>query len=231
MLIPYARDGGERFMANKIENKEQLQAALIPSFWLTQLILLIPAGILLWFFYLRNGYSFQFFFSGDNLLEIGLYGTVVALIGMGAQFLAWRLFPKEAFDDGGVNRLLLEQPARVLFFMFLIGAFSEELLVRGVVQTGLGMLWGPLVGVVLTSVLFTAMHLRYLKKPVLMGGVFGLSLILCTLYSLTGTLWATIYAHFLYNFGTSFLAKKYYLPLFEEEELMGEKEEQEETKV
>mgnify|MGYP000934530261 FL=1 len=112
-------------MANKIENKEQLQAALIPSFWLTQLILLIPAGILLWFFYLRNDYSLQFFFSGDNLLEIGLYGTVVALIGMGAQFLAWRLFPKEAFDDGGVNRLLLEQPARVLFFMFLIGAFSE----------------------------------------------------------------------------------------------------------
>lgn len=194
-------------------NQDQLRAALIPSFWLTQLLLLVPGGALLWFFYLRKGYNLQDFFAGDNLVGIWLLGTFVALFGIAVQFIAWKIFTVDAFDDGGVNRLLLELPAKTLFSMFMIGAFSEELLVRGVVQTGIGAYLGPVQGVLVTSILFTAMHIRYLKKPVLMSGVFLLSLILCALYSYTSTLWATVYTHFLYNFGAAILAKKYYLPL------------------
>lgn len=197
-------------------NEDQLRAALIPSFWLTQLLLLVPGGALLWFFYLRQGYTLQDFFAGHNLGGIWLLGTIVALFGIGVQCVAWKIFSVDAFDDGGVNRLLLELPAWTLLPMFMIGAFSEELLVRGVVQTGIGAFLGPVQGVLLTSFLFTAMHLRYLKKPVLMGGVFLISLILCSLYGYTGTLWATVYAHFLYNFGAAIVAKKYYLPLISE---------------
>lgn len=200
-------------MEDNNQNKDQLRAALIPSFWLTQLLLLVPGGGLLWFFYLRKGYSLQDFFSWDNATGIWFFGTLVALIGIGVQFVAWRIFPIEAFDDGGVNRLLLELPVQALLPMFIIGAFSEEVLVRGVVQSGIGAYLGPIYGVLLTSILFTGMHLRYLKKPVLMSGVFMISLVLCSLYSFTGTLWATVYAHFLYNFGTAILAKKYYLPV------------------
>ncbi len=201
-------------MVETMDNhEEQLRAALIPSFWLTQLLLLIPGAFLLWLFYLRKGYPWQTFFAWDNTGGIWLLGSAAALLGMGLQFLAWKIFSIEAFDDGGVNRLLLELPAKFLFPMFLIGAFSEELLVRGVVQTGLGKFFGPLYGILFTSILFTGMHLRYLKKPVLMCGVFVVSLLLCSLYGFTGTLWATVYAHFLYNFGAALLAKKYYLPL------------------
>ena len=205
-------------MEDNKEKTEQLRAALIPSFWLTQLLLLIPGGTLLWFFYLRKGYRIEDFFSWDNSGGIWLLGTGVALIGIFVQFVAWKVFPIDAFDDGGVNRLLLELPAQALLPMFLIGAFSEEVLVRGVVQTGIGAYLGTFYGIFITSILFTLMHLRYLKKPVLMSGVFMISLILCSLYGFTGTLWATVYAHFLYNFGAAILAKKYYLPLLAEDE-------------
>ena len=205
-------------MEDNTKKDEQLRAALIPSFWLTQLLLLIPGGILLWFLYLRKGYSLGYFFSWDNTGGIWFLGTAVALIGIFVQFVAWKVFPIGAFDDGGVNRLLLELPAQVLLPMFIIGAFSEEVVVRGVVQPGIGAYLGSLYGILITSILFTLMHLRYLKKPVLMCGVFMISLILCSLYGFTGTLWATVYAHFLYNFGAAILAKKYYLPLLAAEE-------------
>ncbi|AGA69675.1 putative metal-dependent membrane protease [Desulfitobacterium dichloroeliminans LMG P-21439] len=197
---------------NQLQQGTQLRAALLPSFWLTQLLLLIPGGGLLWLFYLRTGYSLQGFFSWDNAGGIWIIGTVVAILGMVIQLVAWRVFPVDAFDDGGVNQLLLELPSPTLGPMFLVGAFSEELLVRGVLQTGLSAAFGPIQGIFFTSILFTAMHIRYLKKPVLMSGVFLISLILCTLYGFTGTLWATVWAHFLYNLGASILAKKYYLP-------------------
>lgn len=99
--------------------------------------------------------------------------------------------------------------------MFAFGAISEEILVRGVIQTGVVSFLGPLAGIIITSLIFTAMHFRYLKKPVLISGVFILSLILGTLYNFTGTLWSSIWAHFLYNLGSAYLAKKYYLPYIE----------------
>ncbi|NMA68643.1 MAG: CPBP family intramembrane metalloprotease, partial [Desulfitobacterium sp.] len=156
--------------SNSIET-ENLRAVLIPSFWLTQLLLLIPGFFLLWFFFLRKGYLLGDFFFWD-IKEIWLWGTLIALLGMAIQLIAWNIFPIEAFDDGGINSLLLELPVSKLFPMFLTGAFSEELLVRGVIQTSLTGRGGVLIGVLLTSVLFTLMHYRYLKKPVLFTGVF-----------------------------------------------------------
>jgi uncharacterized protein len=188
---------------------------LIPSFWLSQTLLLILGLFLLWLFYLRKGFSLVTFFSTNNLIEIGFTGTLFAVLGIGLQWWAWKVFTLNAFDDGGINRLLLTLPICVLIPMFAFGAFSEELLVRGVLQNSIVSFAGPLGGVFLTSLLFTAMHFRYLKKPVLMSGVFILSLILCSLYSLTETLWASIWAHFIYNFGASLLAKRVYLPLIQ----------------
>ncbi|MPL83579.1 hypothetical protein SDC9_29534 [bioreactor metagenome] len=197
----------------KVQYEEKLRQALLPSFWLTQLLSLLLGGFLLWFFYLRQGYFWQDFFAWDSTWSIWCLSTAVALSMMGLQILAWKVFSPDAFDDGGINRLLVELPAKLLFPMFIIGAFSEELLIRGVIQTGLAGFLGPLYGILLTSLIFTGMHFRYLKKPLLMGAAFLISVFLCLLYGLMGTLWATVYAHFLYNFGAALLAKKYYLPL------------------
>ncbi len=180
------------------------------SFCLSQLLLLVPGFLFLWLFFLRRGYSLSTFFSLDNLLGIWIGGTVVAILGIGLQWGAWKVFSLDAFDDGGINRLLLTLPIETLIPMFLFGAFSEELLVRGVLQTGNVSLLGSISGVLLTSFIFTGMHIRYLKKPVLMVGVFIISLVLGFLYVLTGTLWASVWAHFIYNSGAALLAKKYY---------------------
>lgn len=188
---------------------------LIPSFWLSQIILFIPGVLLLWILYLRNGYTLTAFFSIDNLLGIWIVGTFVAILGIGLQWKAWKTFSLQAFDDGGINRVLLTLPMGTLIPMFAYGAFSEELLIRGVLQTGTVLHLGPISGVLLTSFIFTGMHIRYLKKPVLMSGVLLISLVLGALYVLTGTLWASVWAHFIYNSGAAFLAKKFYLPRLE----------------
>lgn len=204
----------------KLENCSQ-KPSLTPqdltvSFWLSQIILFFLGLSLLWFFYLRKGFTPAAFFSTDNLLGIGLGGPLVAVLGISFQWIAWKVFSLQAFDDGGINRLLLTIPMVTLIPMFAFGAIAEELLLRGVVQTGAVFYFGPIGGVLITSFFFTGMHVRYLKKPVLFSAVFLLSLILGSLYQVTGTLWASIGAHFIYNTGSVGLAKKYYLPLFEE---------------
>lgn len=186
---------------------------LIPSFWLSQILLFVPGIFLLWFLYLRNGYELSEFFSFTNTAGIWVSGTLAALAAIGLQWLAWKIFSLSAFDDGGINLLLLSLPMQTLIPMFAFGAFAEELLVRGVLQTGIVNYFGPLIGVLLTSIIFSAMHVRYVKKPVLLGGAFLISLFLGSLYFITGTLWASVWAHFIYNCGAAILAKKIYLPL------------------
>lgn len=185
---------------------------LIPSFWLSQILLFVAGILFLWLLYLRKGYALTTFFPVENLLGIWIGGTLVAILGIGLQWGAWKVFSLNAFDDGGINRLLLTLPMGTLIPMFAFGALSEELLVRGVILTGTVSLFGSLSGVLLTSFIFTGMHIRYLKKPVLMSGVFLISLVLGSLYVVTGTLWASIWAHFIYNSGAATLAKKIYLP-------------------
>lgn len=186
---------------------------LVLSFWLSQIILLVPGIVLLWFLYLRNGYVLSDFFAYTNTVGIWFGGTSVALAAIALQWLAWRIFSLRAFDDGGINGVLLSLPMRTLIPMFIFGAFAEELLVRGVLQAGMVRYFGPLSGVLLTSLIFSIMHIRYIKKPVLLGGAFIISLILGFLYGVAGTLWAPIWAHLIYNSATALLAKKFYLPL------------------
>jgi membrane protease YdiL (CAAX protease family) len=214
MIIGNKEDGG---LTTQDENIQRITTKeLIPSFWLSQLLLLVLGIGFVWLFYLRRGDTLTLFFSVDNLSGIGLGGTLAALLGIALQWGAWKRFSLRAFDDGGINRLLLTLPMVTLVPMFALGAFSEELLVRGVLQTGAVAYFGSLGGVLVTSLIFTGIHFRYLKKPVLIGGVFLLSLILGSLYVVTESLWASIGAHFMYNSGAAYLAKKFYLPLIQE---------------
>jgi uncharacterized protein len=221
-------NGFRNIIEDKINNEGMSETAfeeeyqitskeLIPSFWLSQIIVLLPGIVFLWFFYLRKGFTLNSFFSTSDVLEIVLGGTLVALFGIGLQWVSWKIFSIKAFDDGGINRILVTLPIHTLMPMFAFGAFAEEVLVRGVLQSGLVYRFGTVSGVFLTSFVFTVIHFRYLKKPVLMGGVFLISLILGLLYGVTGTLWSTVWAHFLYNLGAAILAKKIYPNLFIEE--------------
>ena len=107
--------------------------------------------------------------------------------------------PRYLYDP--LNALLFKQlPWPVLSGCFILGAFCEEVLFRGVLQN----IWG--LGVATT--LFVLIHVRYLRRGVLLLEVVILGLGLGMLYNTTGTLWAPILCHFALNIGTMFLVRR-----------------------
>ena len=82
---------------------------------------------------------------------------------------------------------------------FIVNAFIEELLFRGALQYALGIL--P------TVVLFTAAHVSYYKKPLMLVEVFVLGLFLSVLYELCQSLWLCTVAHAFYNWMVMWLIK------------------------
>ena len=115
-----------------------------------------------------------------------LAASVIALNGLIA------LFGPE-IDDGGVNKkLFCARPLWHIVIICAVVAIAEELLFRGAVQ--------PLIGNIWTSVLFTAIHVRYLRHWLPVAIVFLTSIGLGAVYEHTGSLWAPICAHFTIDF-------------------------------
>ncbi|MNC18749.1 CAAX amino terminal protease self- immunity [compost metagenome] len=141
---------------------------------------------------------FIFLFQRQNPLRLFYAahpGTAVAWgLGFGAavllaDMLVSRWVPEEAADDGGINKMLFGK--RAVWHIALISAVAalcEELLFRGAVQHAWGPYW--------TSILFAAIHVRYLRHWVPTGLVFGISYGLGWIYQETGTIWCPIIAHF-----------------------------------
>src|SRR5699024_9921732 len=101
-----------------------------------------------------------------------------------------RFVPKQFLDDEGINEKLFSNHSDYSIFIIATDvAISEELLFRGVVQTTYCYLFA--------SLLFAAIHIIYLKKPVLLLGVLGTSFYIGYLYELTYNLNVTITAHFI----------------------------------
>jgi membrane protease YdiL (CAAX protease family) len=134
----------------------------------------------------------------NNLLkQLNLTHPVTVLewgIGFAAAFLAVnmvlsRWVPEEVSDDGGINLKLFGSRALWhIIVMSAIVACCEEILFRGAIQHAFGAYW--------TSILFAAIHIRYLQHWIMTGLVFGVSYGLGLIYIHTGTLWAPILAHF-----------------------------------
>lgn len=83
-----------------------------------------------------------------------------------------------------------------LFFLVVIGAaVVEELCYRGLWQRAIAKRWGPTTGIVLSAVVFGAVHLQWYDFPLLT--VFGLVLALLTARS--GRLGPAIWAHLGFN--------------------------------
>jgi uncharacterized protein len=101
--------------------------------------------------------------------------------------------PADSLDDGGINEKIFGSLSYLHIFVLTgIIAFAEEWLFRGVLQS--------LLGLVLTSMLFSLLHVRYIKKPLLFGIVTTLSFWLGILYEITGTIWVPFLTHFLIDF-------------------------------
>lgn len=128
-----------------------------------------------------------------DMREIMLYGVLPASIIVIIELFLYRLLPKKAFDDGGINeKVFSNQSVGNIFLIAFVVAASEEFLFRGVIQTTFGYLFA--------SVLFAVVHIRYLKKPLLFIMVVTISLLIGYLFELTGNLFVVIAFHFVVDF-------------------------------
>ncbi|WP_159438625.1 CPBP family intramembrane glutamic endopeptidase [Desulforamulus ferrireducens] len=155
-------------------------------------MLILFCGMLaLWFFYVRQGIGWQTIYQWGSVGLVLGYGTLMAAILVLMQILLATLVPHHLLLDDGTNRVLYSFSYPNILLLMGLGAFAEETLFRAAMQ--------PKLGILLTSVLFALIHVRYLKKWVLLLGTVVMSMALGWLYQKTQIIWAPIWAHFLVN--------------------------------
>lgn len=175
---------------------------LLLNLILSQSIILILGLILYWLFYMKNGASWLELFTAASLKTICFY-TVTGSTILGVFQLIFIKFvsPARLYDE--INKQIFEKFSYFeLLFIFLFGAWAEELLFRAVIQ--------PFLGVWLTSLIFMVIHFRYLKKVYALFEVYLLSVVLGWLYIMTSSLWVPVICHFTVNYVMAVLAKNGY---------------------
>lgn len=182
--------------------KQLTDKQLLYNLFLTQIILLTIAfflGIILFkdvstFFNLFN-------FKDMNILLIGVSAGVLVVL---FDVFLMKVTPISYQDDGGVNeRIFSKLPYFMIFIVALLVAISEELLFRGVLQSHLGLVW--------TSIIFAAIHYRYLFNWFLFVNVLVLSFFIGFLFEWTQNILVTMTAHFLIDFILGLLIRQKYL--------------------
>lgn len=166
---------------------------LLLNLFITQGIMLLVGVLAAYFFFIRKGEGWGSFFSLPWPLSYLWLGVGGAILVIGLEILCTYFLPEKEFDDGGINEKLfrgLGIPYIALITFFI--AFTEELLFRGIIQGFLG-LW-------LTALIFTVVHVRYLKKWIMVLLVFSISILFGWLFQYTRSLWTPIEAHFLIDF-------------------------------
>lgn len=160
-------------------------ATLCLNLWLTQgLILAIAASCSLW---LHGWDGTLGLFRLPPMSVVG-WAVVVAVAVIVTSVAMDRYLPPNWQDDGSINERIFGNmsTAGIVLVCVAVG-FGEEWLFRGVIHPFAGNLW--------TSVIFTIVHTRYLRKPLLVISMFGTSWLLGLLFELEHSLWPPILAH------------------------------------
>ncbi|MFC4103761.1 CPBP family intramembrane glutamic endopeptidase [Paenibacillus xanthanilyticus] len=159
---------------------------LLINLYATQAVTFIIG--LIWVFF-QQGNPFLLF-SSPGTWEFLYWGAGLAAAVLVVDLLVSRFVPEEVGDDGGVNDRIFKHRAvwHIVLLSFIV-AVCEETLFRGGVQHLIGPYW--------TSIVFAAIHVRYLRHWIPTGLVFSISYGLGWIYEQTDTLWAPIAAHFL----------------------------------
>jgi membrane protease YdiL (CAAX protease family) len=174
----------------KVDVNELNDRTLLLNLYITQLITLIIGIIILLF---QSNHKILSMFTIQGSWKILIWGSLFALLVLGIDVLISRWVPKEVSDDGGINQMLFgNRPIWHIALISLIVAICEEVLFRGAIQYAWGPYW--------TSILFAAIHIRYLQHWLMTGMVFSISYGLGWIYLQTGSLWTPIIAHFIIDF-------------------------------
>ncbi|WP_028544222.1 CPBP family intramembrane glutamic endopeptidase [Paenibacillus taiwanensis] len=177
------------FKKRQVQIDQLDDKTLLLNLYLTQALTLIVGIIwiavsrrnpleLLW---LPNGY------------EPWVWGTGFAVAVIVIDLIISRFVPEDVTDDGGINeKMFRTRPFWHIAVIALVVSICEEMLFRGAIQHTLGPYW--------TSIIFAAIHVRYLRHWLPTALVFGISYGLGHIYIWTDSLWAPIAAHFLIDF-------------------------------
>lgn len=109
--------------------------------------------------------------------------------------------PKRWQDDGSINEKVFgSMSALTTVLVCMVVGVGEEWLFRGVIQSLTGNFW--------SSLIFTLIHVRYLKKPLMVISVFGTSWLLGLLFDYSQSLWPSIVAHITIDVMLAFYLQK-----------------------
>ncbi|MEB3102792.1 CPBP family intramembrane glutamic endopeptidase [Ferviditalea candida] len=173
----------------KVSIEDLNDRLLLINLYATQAITLVIGLIIV---YLQKNNDLHLFDLSAGWIIV-VWGGLFAGLVLLADVFAGRWVPEEVTDDGGINQMLFEnRPLWHIAVISLIVAVCEEILFRGAVQHAIGPYW--------TSIVFAAVHVRYLKHWIMTGLVFSISYGLGWIYIRTGTLLTPILAHFIIDF-------------------------------
>ncbi|WP_339062644.1 CPBP family intramembrane glutamic endopeptidase [Tepidibacillus marianensis] len=188
----------------KIKIGELDTPTLLLNLYLTQLITVVIAFLLYYIFYqLPPVRVFQYVVLSRIEIKSFLVGLCLSVIIVLFDILLTRFVPKAWIDDGGINEKIFGKiPIWHIGVISIVVGFSEELLFRGAIQ--------GLIGVNLTSILFTLIHFRYLNRWVLTIEAFVISLALGYLSFYLGW-FSNFVAHTLIDFLLGIILQQGYL--------------------
>lgn len=170
---------------------EQLDdRVLLLNLYITQALTLIIG--LVWVIF-QGQNLFSLLTIPSDVSNVLMWGAGLVLAAVSADLILSRFVPEELADDGGINeKIFANRPVWHIAVICLVVGFCEELLFRVALQHAFGPYW--------TSIIFAAIHVRYLKHWIPTGLVFSISYGLGYIYIETGTIWTPIFAHFLFDF-------------------------------
>lgn len=113
------------------------------------------------------------------------------------------VFGKERFQVEEMDQLTEQFSMLDAVPLYLAAGIGEEFLFRGVCT--------ELLGLVIGAILFTAIHIAYWKRPLLLAEVFVVALAIGGLYLATRSLLLCILVHFAYNMFVTWLLKAGFL--------------------
>lgn len=168
------------------------------NLYLTQLLLLAVALTLSLYVH-GVEQTIDYFHLPDSMTL--LWASLFAALIAGGAILMEHVLPKDWMNDGGMNRLVFSHLSKLeIVIVCLMVGIAEEWLFRGVIQPFLGNGW--------TSGLFTLLHVRYLRKPLLIIGVYAISYMLGYLFEWSNGLLAPMLAHTLIDLVQAFYLKR-----------------------
>lgn len=179
----------KKIKIRKVSIDELDDRMLLVNLYTTQALTFIIG--LIWLLFQRQNIINLYSYSGG--LHPLWWGLGLAAAVIIVDIIISRFVPEEVADDGGINeRIFRTRPVWHIALISLIVAICEETLFRGAIQHSFGPYW--------TSIIFAAIHVRYLRHWIPTGLVFSISYGLGWIYIQSGTIWAPIVAHFVIDF-------------------------------